>query len=283
MPADPGNAQRDPRPRRVIANADRGRRGGGPLVIGHRGQRATVPEQTLEAYQAAIDLGADGIEVDVQLTRDDRLAMIHDLTLDRTTNGTGPVADLDWETIRTLDAGSWFGAGFAHCRVPSLEETIDLAIGSGVLLCVEIKGERARAVRTATAVARMIRERGLEDQVFVSSFDHVALDAAQADGGRLLLAPERLPPDGPPDARIAVAQASALGATVLQHRWEDITTSVVDALHGVGTAVWTWPIDTRESVRRSVEVGADGIIGDDVAFLLETLGRTPAVPRPRPA
>lgn len=260
----------------MTADAQRDWQRDRPLVIGHRGQRATVPEQTLEAYRAAIDLGADGIEVDVQLTRDDRLAMIHDLTLDRTTAGTGPVAAADWATIRALDAGSWFGPGFAHCRVPSLDETIDLAVEAGIVLCVEIKGAPDRARRTALAVGRIVRDRGLAGQVFVSSFDHAALGAAQADHGPLLLAPERQPPEGPPDPDAAVAQATALGAAVLQHRWEDITASVVDALHRAGTAVWTWPIDSLESVRRSLAVGADGIIGDDVALLLEAVGRVPA-------
>lgn len=263
----------------MTATAERDWRREQPLAIGHRGQRATVPEQTLEAYQAAIDLGADGIEVDVQRSRDGRLVMIHDLTLDRTTNGTGLVAAAEWDRIRALDAGSWFGAGFGHCRVPTLEETIDLAVAADVILCVEIKGEPAEALRTAADVGRLIHDRGLQDRVFVSSFDHAALAVAHVDRGPLLLAPERLPPSGPPDPGAAVAQASSLGAAVLQHRWEDVTAEVVDALHAIGTAVWTWPIDSVESVRRSVEVGADGIIGDDVPLLLEALGR-PSRPGP---
>jgi glycerophosphoryl diester phosphodiesterase len=245
-----------------------------PLAIAHRGQRASYPEQTISAYRAAIELGADGIECDVQLTRDGRLAMIHDLTVDRTTDGHGPVAGLDWAELARLDAGSWFGPGFAGCRVPSLEETLELAIAAGIVLCVEVKGDAAEALRTAAAVAGLIRARGLVDQVFVSSFDHAALAIAREVLDRPLLAPERLPEAGPPDPLAAVAQATALGATVLQHRWEDLTNEVVDALHGAGVAVWSWPIDSLESVARSVAAGVDGVIGDDVALLLEGLGRT---------
>lgn len=241
--------------------------------MAHRGQRATYPEQTLEAYAAAIELGADGIETDVQLTADGELAMMHDLTVDRTTNGSGPIAAIEWSAVRRLDAGSWFGAGFGGCRVPSLDETIELIVGEGRLLCVEIKGDRAAAPRTAVAVARIVRERGLADQVFISSFDHAALEAAQRTIGRLLLAPERLPESGPPDPTVAVAQATAIGATALQHRWEDLTHDVVDAVHEAGVAVWSWPIDTPESVARSVELGVDAIIGDDVGMLLDGLGR----------
>jgi glycerophosphoryl diester phosphodiesterase len=245
-----------------------------PLVMAHRGQRATFPEQTLEAYEAAIRLGAEGIETDVQRTRDGRLAMMHDLTLDRTTNGRGRLADHDWADVRKLDAGSWFGPAFAGCRVPSLEETIELVVGAGLALCVEIKGVPSDAPATAVAVARHMRERDLVDAVFISSFDHAALAAARAEVGDPLLAPERLPEAGPSDPSVAVAQAVALDAAALQHRWEDLTSQVVEAVHGAGTAVWAWPVDTLESVGRSVALGVDAVIGDDVPLLVEGVAAT---------
>ena len=244
-----------------------------PLAMAHRGQRATFPEQTLEAYEAAIRLGAEGIETDVQRTRDGRLAMLHDLTLDRTTDGHGAIADHDWADIRRLDAGSWFDPQFSDCRVPSLEDTIQLVVEAGLVLCVEIKGRPEDAPATAVAVARLLRDRDLLDQVFISSFDHTALAAARAEVGSPLLAPERLPESGPSRPDVAVDQAVALDAAALQHRWEDLTAGVVEAVHDVGTAIWSWPIDTIESIRRSVELEVDAIIGDDVALLLEGLGR----------
>jgi glycerophosphoryl diester phosphodiesterase len=247
-----------------------------PLAIAHRGQRATFPEQTLEAYEAAIRLGADGIETDVQLTADGRLAMMHDLTLDRTTDARGPIAARDWAELQTLDAGSWFDARFADCRIPSLEETIELIVGAGLILCVEIKGDGQAAPRTASAVARLVRERSLLDQVFISSFDHEALLVARREAGSPLLAPERLPESGPSDPATAVAQAVALDAAVLQHRWEDLTPDVATALHEAGVAIWTWPIDDPTAVARSAALGADGVIGDDVPLLLEHLGRAGA-------
>jgi glycerophosphoryl diester phosphodiesterase len=244
-----------------------------------------MPEQTLEAYAAAIELGADGIETDVQLTRDGRLVMLHDLTLDRTTNGHGPIAAMDFAYVRRLDAGSWFEPRFAGFRVPTLEETIDLVVGAGLLLCVEIKGDAATAPRTAVAVTALLRERGLLDRVYVSSFDHAALAPLGGRRAGVLLAPERLPDDGPPDAAAAVEQAQALDAAVLQHRWEPLTAEVVEALHAVDVAVWSWPIDSTEAVERSVAAGVDGVIGDNVTLLLEALGRGTPPPRstPRPA
>jgi glycerophosphoryl diester phosphodiesterase len=249
-----------------------------PIAMAHRGQRATFPEQTLEAYEAAIRLGAEGIETDVQRTQDGRLAMLHDLTLDRTTDGSGLIAEHDWAAVRSLDAGTWFAPQFGRCRVPSLEDTIDLVVGAGLLLCVEIKGTPDDAPATAVAVARLLRERDLLDRVFVSSFDHAALAAARAEVSSSLLAPERLPDVGPSRPALAVEQAVALDAAALQHRWEDLTPDVVEAVHAAGTAIWSWPIDTLESIARSVELRVDAIIGDDVPLLLKGLGRAASVP-----
>jgi glycerophosphoryl diester phosphodiesterase len=244
-----------------------------PLAIAHRGQRATVPEQTIEAYRAAIELGCDAIECDVQQTADGRLVMIHDLTLDRTTTGRGPVAAASWNTIRGLDAGSWFTGTPTSCRIPTLDETLELAVASGIPLCIEIKGTPSEARATAAAVARLLAERGLLDAMLVSSFDHDALAVAAATSPGIHLAPERLPEGGPADPAEAVAQATRLGASVLQHRWEDLTSEVVDALHDANVAVWSWPVDSEEAVLHSVALGADAVIGDDVALLLRSLGR----------
>src|SRR4029078_5747520 len=118
---------------------------------------------------------------------------------------------------------------------------------AGLLLGVERKGTASDAPRTAVAVARLIRERGLVDQVFISSFDHAALAAARQEAGSPLLAPERLPEAGPSDPDLAVAQAAALDAAVLQHRWEDLTAEVVKSLHGAGSAGWFSARDTLEA------------------------------------
>jgi glycerophosphoryl diester phosphodiesterase len=250
-----------------------------PLVVAHRGQRATRPEQTIEAYRVAIELGCEAIECDVQRTRDGRLVMLHDLALDRTTNGRGRLADRTWDEVRGLDAGSWFDPAFADVRLPTLEESIDLAEAASIPLCIEIKGTPDDAPETAIAVALLLRDRGLLGRMFLSSFDHTALAAATRVVGPILLAPERLPEAGPSDSATAVAQARALGATVLQHRWEDLTNGVVEALHEAEVAVWAWPVDSQEAIAHSVAVGADGIIGDDVQLLragLELVGSTGA-------
>ncbi|GIT43944.1 MAG: hypothetical protein Ct9H300mP11_18800 [Chloroflexota bacterium] len=93
-----------------------------PLVIAHRGDNTNAPENTISAFKKALDLGADGIELDVRLTKDGKLVVIHDRTVDRTTNGTGLGNHHTQEEILRLDAGSWFTSEFAGENPPTLDE-----------------------------------------------------------------------------------------------------------------------------------------------------------------
>src|SRR4029077_5147965 len=96
-----------------------------PLVIAHRGASGTCPENTLAGFRRAAELGAPMVELDVQLTRDGEGVVIHDVTLDRTTDGSGPVADHPRAEIERLDAGAWFGPTFRGERVPTLARVLD--------------------------------------------------------------------------------------------------------------------------------------------------------------
>jgi glycerophosphoryl diester phosphodiesterase len=236
-----------------------------PLIIAHRGQSIDAPENTLEAFHRAVDLGADMIETDVNMTRDGKLVLTHDVSVDRTTNGTGLVGDMTLAEIRGLDAGSWFGAEFARERVPTLEEILELASSTGVRLCLEAKGRSEdETAQIATAVARRLEQRDMLGSAFISAFEHSALASAKKAVPRLQIAPERLPEleACPPD--VAVAQAAALGAPVLQTHYMLLTAKLVSALHTAGVAVWSWPTTELASVETSLRIGADALMGDDV-------------------
>src|SRR5690349_72727 len=107
--------------------------------VAHRGYSTVAPENTLPAFAAAVRAGATVVEFDVRATRDGVPVVIHDRTVNRTTNGAGRIWDLTYDEVAALDAGSWFGAGFTGLRVPSLAETLDLLAPAPVELLVEIK------------------------------------------------------------------------------------------------------------------------------------------------
>lgn len=236
-----------------------------PLVIAHRGQRAEAPEQTIEAFTLAIERGAQFIEADVQLTRDGVLAMMHDPTINRTTNGSGRLADHTWSELQALDAGAWFGPAFAGVRIPTAAATIEFARTRGVGLCLEVKGRPGREANgVAVALARLIEEASVTSFVFMSSFHHRALAAARSAVPGLLIAPERLPEHGAQSTAAIVRQATTLGAQVVQHRWELLSTDVVDALHEAGVAVWAWNTNDARAIAVARAMSVDGLMTDDL-------------------
>ena len=151
-----------------------------PKVIGHRGAAAYAPENTLEGIHTAADLGVEWVELDVKLTRDGVPILFHDDTLDRATNGSGLVAQTDYEDIRQLEAGSWFGDSFAGVQIPTLEEAVDVLIERGLGLNLEIKPCPGREKETAeTALDRLSQIWDDHDRLLISSFQHVCLEVAR--------------------------------------------------------------------------------------------------------
>lgn len=136
------------------------------LVVGHRGAPSRAPENTMASFEAALAIGVDAIELDVHLSLDGHLVVIHDQNLKRTTNGAGLVHEHTLAELKTLDAGSWFSPAFAGERIPSFDEVLD-RVGRQVALQVEIKGA-TEGVTEATIAA--LRSRGLLDTAMITSF-----------------------------------------------------------------------------------------------------------------
>lgn len=145
-----------------------------PQIFAHRGARRVAPENTLPAFAAALDMGADGIELDVHRTADGRLVVIHDFFVDKTTNGHGEVARMTYEEVARLDAGSHFAAEFAGTPVPTLAQVLEL-VGSRCRINIEIKSMDPYGNDASDAVAAVIRYANLYDQVIVSSFNPITL------------------------------------------------------------------------------------------------------------
>lgn len=224
----------------------------------------------MAAYEMAIRLGANMVEADVRRTRDGILLMLHDATLDRTTDATGPVVERTFAELAEVDAGSWFGPAFCGAHIPTLDELFDLGDSAGVALCLEAKGEtRAATLDIALGVAHEIARRGRIGTDVLSSFDHDALAAAAREVPGLALAPDRFPERGPTSVGSLVAQARAMGAGIVQHHHLDLTADVVAAVQAVGIEIWAWPINTIEEIARCYAMDVIGLMGDDVAALVE--------------
>lgn len=145
-----------------------------PLNFAHRGASYEAPENTLAAFLLAAELGADGIELDVQLSKDGEVAVIHDSSLETTTDGHGPVGAKTMAELQELDAGSWFDPVFAGQQIPTLQQVVD-AVRSRLLLNIELKTASLTDSNLVTAVVRIVEENHLLDRVVVSSFNHLLL------------------------------------------------------------------------------------------------------------
>lgn len=150
-------------------------------ISAHRGASATHPENTLAAFREAVRLGAHQIELDVYLARDGSLVVMHDATVDRTTNGSGPIAALTLQEIKKLDAGSWKGQAFAGQRVPTLAEALEI-MPRNIWLNLHLKG----GAETGVAVAKEVVRQGRQHQAFLAA-GHQAADAARRVNPNILI------------------------------------------------------------------------------------------------
>ena len=245
-----------------------------PLSVAHRGHSIAYPENTLEAYRKAIELGVEMIECDVNITRDGKLVMMHDPTLDRTTTGTGKVSGANWAEIQEIDAGGKFRPEFMGVKVPSTKEALLLFKEAGILSCIEVKGANTdESNRIALGLVALFVKHAMLDTSFLSSYDHDAVHLAQSKCSELLIATERLPDDAPADPAEALRQAKSFNAPVLQHQYTVLNADVVNALHENEIAVWSWSTTDEDSMIFSIECGADALMGDDVKLMLEILNR----------
>ncbi|HEV8702984.1 MAG TPA: glycerophosphodiester phosphodiesterase family protein [Candidatus Polarisedimenticolia bacterium] len=247
-----------------------------PLRIAHRGASAHAPENTLAAFKEAIRLGADLIECDVHLSADDVPVIIHDDTVERTTNGRGTVAALACARLRRLDAGAWFSPRFKGERIPTLEEALECARGR-CGLNIEIKGPSGRrgsgssASRAAAgssgvarAVARALRRTGFREPVIVSSFSAAALLAARAHMPHV-----RLGHLASRSLRGLRAAHRRLGLYAVHPHVRLAASRRVRLAHRLGLVVLFWTVNDVPLMRRLLALGSDGLMTDDPALFQE--------------
>lgn len=150
-----------------------------PKIIGHRGACGYAPENTIESIKTAAEMGVEWVELDVKLTKDQVPIIFHDETLERTTNGSGNVADTLYEDIKQLEAGSWFADSFAGIKIPTLEDVCETLIDLNMGLNLEIKPCPGREKETAeVALDALSRIWDDHDRLIISSFQHVSLETA---------------------------------------------------------------------------------------------------------
>jgi glycerophosphoryl diester phosphodiesterase len=232
-----------------------------PAVIAHRGASGTAPENTLVAFRRAAACGADMVELDVQLTRDGEVVVVHDFTLDRTTDGTGAIGAWTLAEIRRLDAGTWFAPAFRGEPIPTLGEVL-AAIGLPVNVELKPVGDQGLEARTLAAV----RGAGALGRVVFSSFDPGSLERLRA------LTPEAdigILCDGPPGPA-AMRLAGRVSARALHVRKDGATPEAFALARAAGLQIRVWTVNEPGEFTSLAAAGAHGVFTDYPERFLQT-------------
>ena len=225
------------------------------LILAHRGASGYAPENTFAAFNLAREMGAGGIETDIQASADGVLVLVHDTRVDRTSDGAGAVADLTWDQLSRLDAGGWFDPRFAGERIVRFDAFLDWCFPDGseptdFVICLEVKAPAA-----TDATVDMLVARGLTDRpdLHLSSFDW----------GAVVRLRERLPHLSvgfltPRFDDAEIERVVAAGLPQICPRADLLTPELVAAAHARGLNVRAWGVGTREHLALVYASGADG-------------------------
>jgi glycerophosphoryl diester phosphodiesterase len=231
-----------------------------PTLFAHRGSSAHAPENTLAAFELAVQQGADAIELDAKLCRSGEIVVIHDPTVDRTTNGTGKVCEMDLAALKELDAGSFFGPSFTGEKIPTLEEIFEL-VGQRTFINVELTNYTSLRDNLPEKTVELVKRHGLENRILFSSFNPLALKRTgpllpQAPRGLLAL------PGGA--GRWARSRLSSLFPYQALHpEQKDVTPGLVEMVHGRGKRVHVYTVNDPDMMRYLFGLQVDGIFTDD--------------------
>ncbi|TBN56389.1 hypothetical protein EYE40_02675 [Glaciihabitans arcticus] len=244
------------------------------FVAGHRGDRSNAPENTLPALQAALDSSLAFVETDVQLSKDGVPVLIHDESVDRTTNGKGAVDTLTLKQLKKLDAGKWYAPRFAGTRIPTLDEFLEVfaaaeALAADKKVLMELKGFWPK--ENVQTVVELIEARGVEGRVTLASFDYTTLMNIEKVGPsfpRVIITRE-LPGD-------PVGLATHFGAIAILTSADGLREhpAAVEEMHEAGLGLLLYTLNSEERWGEALALGVDGIITDKPSTLDKWLAET---------
>jgi glycerophosphoryl diester phosphodiesterase len=241
-----------------------------PIIIAHRGDKTHAPENTLSAFKLAAENGADAIEFDVKLTADGRVIVLHDPTVNRTTNGMGKISQLPFAAVRDLDAGAWFSEKFQGERIPTLDEVLE-TVGRRLYINIELTNYVTPGDGLVPKVVDVVKKHGLLDQMLFSSFFARNLNITRS------LLPEV--PCG------LLCMRGILGSWGRAFTWRgdyyglhpfftDVDPGLVYRVQAAGKRVYVWTVNPEEDLKRMIGLGVDAIITDNPVLALQLLGRS---------
>lgn len=244
-----------------------------PIIIAHRGNSGEAPENTMAAFSQLSETGAGGVEFDVQASRDGVPMVIHDETLNRTTDGSGAVAEFSAAQLAQLDAGSWFAPEFRGESIPKLAEVLDLFSGTGLMINIEFKTTINPYAGLVPSVVALVRERSMTHRVIVSSFNHNTLLELEQHAPEIFRAALS-------DTHLAEPWDYCLRNRFAAYHPEKhgCGKALIDRCHEEGLAVRCYTVDDTDEAMRLLQMGIDGLFTNfprRLGTLLDSQGRLP--------
>jgi len=240
-----------------------------PIIFGHRGASAHAPENTLVAFELAVQQGADGIELDVKLTADGHVVVIHDPTTDRTTGVQGRVKDMTLAELRSLDAGNFFSEKSRGEKIPTLEEVFEV-VGQRTFINVELTNYATPRDHLSESVCMLVKKFGLQKRVLFSSFLPSNLSKARS---YLPFVPVGLLAMPGILGLWARSFGFAFGKyDALHPSLKNVTQQQIYFAHRLGKRINVWTVNEEADMRRLFKWGVDGIFTDDPQLVVKVRG-----------
>ncbi len=249
-------------------------------VISHRGANLVAPQNTIEAFRKSMEIGCDGFETDIHLTKDGIPVVCHNFTIDETSTGTGFIKDMTLDELRQFDFGKYKGPEFEGVKIPTLDEFLSLSEEMGdkmKVLNIELKSRVFGAAGTELAekTISMVKEHGLFDKLLISSFDPAILVVCkkvdkECKTGLLYSPDKRI---GRKIALRPVKFAKEIGADALHPFHMLVTHGYVERAHKAGLQVNPWTVNKESVAKKLLSFGVDGLITDDPGLMNRIIGK----------
>ncbi|MCQ2463027.1 MAG: glycerophosphodiester phosphodiesterase [Clostridia bacterium] len=235
-----------------------------PLVIPHRGANVYAPQNTLPAFEKSLEIGVDGFETDVHVTKDGVPVICHNYTVDETSNGKGEISSMTLSELRELDFGAYFSPRYKGTKIPTVDEFLSLVEKSDIpLMNIELKSPKQAESEIVSLTINAVKEHGLFDRLLISSFDpKLLIEAKKIDRNcktGFLYSPDKS--IALKMFRQPVEFAKSIGADALHpYEYFVLKEDYVKAAHDAGIMVNPWTVDSDKSIERLISFGVDGII-----------------------
>ncbi len=248
-----------------------------PIIIAHRGGAKLAPENTIAAFKNAINIGVEMIEIDVHLSKDSEIIVIHDDDLTRTSNGQGEIKDLTLEEIKKYDAGSWFGEDFKGEKIPTLTEVLKSINGESKLL-IEIKGGDEKYPGLEKRIVEVIKKQYALDWVVVQSFNKNSVLRIKKIYPELIT--YYLLGNNFDEFYDEIVKKLESNLSIdkkykgIATHHSKLNTNKVDVLHKAGYKVYTYTVNEKGDIQNVIDYGVDGIITDSPDVLKKIISST---------